>query len=54
MTYQYLTVEMVYKANSSRDFIVQKKFKTTANYLFDSLLFDQASMDLSFDERLYY
>ena len=40
MTYQYLTVEMVYKANSSRDFIVQKKFKTTANYLFDSLLFD--------------
>ena len=46
MTYQYLTVEMFYKAKSSNGFIDQKKFKTVANYLFDLLLFDQASMDL--------
>ena len=46
MTYQYLTVEMFYEAKSSKGFIDQKKFKTVANYLFDSLLFDQASMDL--------
>ena len=46
MTYQYLTVEMFYKAKSSNGFIDQKKCKTVANYLFDSLLFDQESMDL--------
>ena len=46
MTYQYLKVEMFYKAKSTNGFVDQKKFKTVANYLFDSLLFDQASMDL--------
>ena len=39
MAYQYLTVEMFYKAKTSKGFIDQKRFKTVANYLFDSLLF---------------
>ena len=53
MTYQYLTVEMFYKAKSSKGFIDQKKFKTVANYLFDSILFNQASMDL-IDDYINY
>lgn len=46
MTYQYLTLAMFSKAKSSNGFVDQKKFKTTATYMFDSLLFDETSIEL--------
>lgn len=46
MTYQYLTVDMVEGAKKNGGFIDQKKFKTTANYGFDSLLLTKTSRQL--------
>ena len=46
MTYQYLTVDMVEAAKNNGGFIDQKKFKTTANYGFDSLLLTKTSMQV--------
>ena len=46
ITYQYLTIEMVEAAKDNDGFIDQKKFKTTANYDFDSLLLTETSMQV--------
>ena len=46
MTYQYLTVDMVEAAKNNGGFIDQKKFKTTANYGFDSLLLTKTHMQV--------
>ena len=46
MAYQYLTVDMVEAAKNNGGFIDQKKFKTTANYGFDSLLLTKTSMQV--------
>ena len=46
MTYQYLTVDMVEATKNNGGFIDQKKFKTTANYGFDSLLLTKTSMQV--------
>ena len=46
MTYQYLTVDMVEAAKNNGGFVDQKKFKTTANYGFDSLLLTKTSMQV--------
>ena len=46
MTYQYLTVNMVEAAKNHGGFRDQKKFKTTANYGFDSLLLTKTSMQV--------
>ena len=46
MTYQYLTVDMVNAAKDNGGFIDQKKFKTTAQFGFDSLCLSQASMQV--------
>ena len=46
MTYQYLTVDMVEAAKNNGGFRDQKKFKTTANYGFDSLLLTKTSMQV--------
>ena len=46
MTYQHLTVDMVEAAKNNSGFIDQKKFKTTANYGFDSLLLTKTSMQV--------
>ena len=46
MTSQYFTIEMVEAAKDNGGFIDQKKFKTTANYGFDSLLLTEAGMQV--------
>ena len=46
ITYQYLTVEMVYKAKANGRFIDQKMFKTAGKFGFDSLYLTEASMQV--------
>ena len=46
MTYQHLTLEMIDKAVSNGGFIDQKMFKTARIYSFDSLLLEQADLQL--------
>ena len=47
MTYQYLTVEMVNKANTNGGFVGQKMFKTAGKYGFDSLFLTDTSIQVS-------
>ena len=46
MTYQYLTVEMVYKVKTNGGFIDQKMFKMVGKLGFDSLYLAETSMQL--------
>ena len=46
MTYQYLTLEMIEKAQDNGGFVDQKMFKTAQMYSFDSLLLEPADMQL--------
>ena len=46
MTYQYLTVDMVRTVKQKGEFIDQKKFKTASKYGFDSLILNDASMQV--------
>ena len=46
MTYQYLTLEMIEKAQGNGGFVDQKMFKTAHMYSFDSLLLEPADMQL--------
>ena len=46
MTYQYLTVEMFEASKTNGGFVDQTKFKTADRYIFDTLLFDEESLNL--------
>lgn len=46
MTFQYLTVNMIKKAKENDGFVDQTEFKTSATYLFDTLIFTQDVLDI--------